>query len=98
MQSYAGTSGPCEGPGLQTRAYSAQAAQDGLDTLDSVLQRSMLEGNRPYHPMRGTFAAELGQTASSLATFRQAAKLALLPVERDFLARRVEEREAAKHI
>ena len=45
--------------------------------------------------MRGTFAAELGQTAAAVTHFRQAAKLALLPVERDFIARRIEECEAA---
>jgi predicted RNA polymerase sigma factor len=41
--------------------------------------------------MRGTFAAELGQTAAAVTHFRQAAKLALLPIERDFIAQRIEE-------
>ena len=77
------------------RVHGAQA---GLDVLDKIQHRSVLEGNHLYHAMRGTFAAELGQTATAVAHFRQAAKLALLPVERDFLARRIEECEAAKHI
>jgi len=71
-------------------------AQAGLDALDNIPQRSVLEGNHLYHSMRGTFAAELGQTTAAVTHFRQAAKLALLPVERDFIARRIEECEAAK--
>jgi len=76
------------------RVHGAQA---GLNALDNVPQRSVLEGNHLYHAMRGTFAAELGQNASALAHFRQASKLALLPVERNFIARRIEECEAAKN-
>ena len=74
------------------RVHGAQA---GLDALDTIRQRSVLEGNHLYHTMRGTFAAELGQTAAAVTHFRQAAKLALLPIERDFIARRIEECEAA---
>ena len=69
--------------------------QAGLDALDHIRRRSVLEGNHLYHAMRGTFAAELGQTAAAVAHFRQAARLALLPVERDFIARRIGECEAA---
>ena len=54
--------------------------------------------NHLYHAMRGTFAAELGQTAAAVAHFRQAARLALLPVERDFITRRIKECEAARHL
>jgi RNA polymerase sigma-70 factor (ECF subfamily) len=72
--------------------------QSGMDALDRIQQRSVLEGNHLYHSMRGTFAAELRQTTAAVAHFRQAAKLALLPVERDFIARRIEECEAAKPI
>ena len=39
-------------------------------------------------------AAELGQTAAAVAHFRQAARLALLPVERSFITRRIRECEA----
>jgi RNA polymerase sigma factor (sigma-70 family) len=74
------------------RVHGAQA---GLDALDNIRQPSVLEGNHLYHAIRGTFAAELGQTAAAVTHFRQAAKLALLPVERDFIARRIEECEAA---
>lgn len=68
-----------------------QGAQAGLDALDQITQRAVLEGNHLYHAMRGTFAAELGRTGAAVAAFRQAARLALLPVERDFIARRIEE-------
>jgi predicted RNA polymerase sigma factor len=77
------------------RVHGAQA---GLDVLEKIQQRSVLEGNHLYHSMRGTFAAALGQTTAAVAHFRQAAKLALLPVERDFIARRIRECEAAKNI
>jgi RNA polymerase sigma factor (sigma-70 family) len=77
------------------RVHGAQA---GLDTLDNIRQRSVLEGNHFYHAMRGTFAAELGQTAAAVTHFRRAANLALLPIERDFIARRIEECETAKKI
>jgi len=77
------------------RVHGAQA---GLDALDNILERSVLEGNHLYHALRGTLAAELGQRAAAAERFRQAAKLARLPVERDFIARRIEECEAAKHI
>ena len=70
------------------RVHGAQA---GLDALANIKQRSVLEGNHLYHAMRGTFAAELGQNIAAVAHFNQAAKLALLPVERDFIARRIEE-------
>jgi predicted RNA polymerase sigma factor len=69
--------------------------QAGLDALDNIRQRSVLEGNHLYHAMRGTFAAELGQTAAAVTHFRQAARLALLPVEREFITRRIAECEAA---
>ena len=75
-----------------------RGSQAGLDALDNIPQRSVLEGNHLYHAMRGTFTAELGQTAAAVAHFRQAAKLALLPVERDFITRRIEECQAAKHL
>jgi len=72
------------------RVHGARA---GLDALDNIRQRSVLEGSHLYHAMRGTFTAELGQTAAAVTHFRQAAKLALLPIERDFIARRIEECE-----
>jgi RNA polymerase sigma factor (sigma-70 family) len=77
------------------RVHGAQA---GLDALDSIPHRSVLEGNHLYHAMRGAFAVELGQTAAAVTHFRQAAKLALLPVEREFIARRIEECERAKQV
>jgi RNA polymerase sigma-70 factor (ECF subfamily) len=63
----------------------------GLDALDQIKHRSVLEGNHLYHAVRGTLTAELGERDAAVAHFRQAAKLALLPAERDFIARRIEE-------
>jgi RNA polymerase sigma factor (sigma-70 family) len=77
------------------RVFGAQA---GLDSLDNIRQRSVLEGNHLYHAMRGTFTAELGETAAAVTHFRRAAKLALIPTERAFIARRIEECEAATKI
>jgi RNA polymerase sigma-70 factor (ECF subfamily) len=65
--------------------------QAGLDALDAIKQRSVLEISHLYHAIRATFAAELGRTDVALVHFRQAATLATLPTERDFIARRIEE-------
>lgn len=65
--------------------------QAGLDALDGIHHRSVLEGHHLYHAIRGTFTAELGQTAAAITHFRQAEKLAMLPAEREFIARRIEE-------
>lgn len=75
------------------RVYGPQA---GLDALDSIKQRAALEISHLYHAIRGTFAAELGQTSNALAHFRQASQLATLPTERDFIARRIEECEGTR--
>lgn len=65
--------------------------QAGLEALDAIKQRSVLEISHLYHAIRGTFANELGHTATALTHFRQAAQLATLPAEREFIARRIEE-------
>jgi RNA polymerase sigma-70 factor (ECF subfamily) len=65
--------------------------QAGLDALDNIEQRGVLEISHLYHAIRGTFNAELARTDAALASFRQAAKLATLPAEREFIARRIEE-------
>ena len=70
------------------RVHGAQA---GLDALESIKNRSSLEGYHLFHAIRGTFAAELGQMADALVHFRRAEKLATLPAERDFIAHRIEE-------
>ena len=77
------------------RVHGAQA---GLNALDNIERCSVLEGNHLYYAMRGTFAAELGQTTNAVAYFRQAAKLALLPIEREFIARRIGECQAGKQL
>ncbi len=65
--------------------------QAGLYALDAIEQRSVLEISHLYHAIRGTFAAELGQKEDALSHFRQAASLATLPAEREFIALRMEE-------
>jgi RNA polymerase sigma-70 factor (ECF subfamily) len=74
------------------RVHGARA---GLDALDNIRQRSVLDGNHLYHTIRGTFSAELGQATPAVSHFRRAAELATLPIERDFIARRIKECEAA---
>lgn len=70
------------------RVHGAQA---GLDALAAITNRSSLESYHLYHAIRGSLAAELGQIAEALTHFRQAGNLALLPAERDFIARRIAE-------
>jgi RNA polymerase sigma factor (sigma-70 family) len=66
----------------------------GLSALDAITDRSKLESYPLFHAIRGTFAAELGDLPAALTHFRQAGKLARLPAERDFIARRIRECEA----
>ncbi len=70
------------------RVHGAQA---GLDALAAITNRSSLESYHLYHAIRGSLAAELGRIAEALTHFRQAGNLALLPAERDFIARRIAE-------
>lgn len=72
-----------------------QGPQAGLDALDAIRDRGAMESYHLYHAIRGTLALELGQPADALAHFRAAGKLAELPTERDFIARRLRECEAA---
>ena len=61
----------------------------GLAALDAITDRSKLEANHLFHGIYGTFAAELGHQAIALTHFRLAENLASLPVERDFISRRL---------
>ncbi len=61
----------------------------GLAALDAIMDRSKLEANHLFHVIYGTFAAELGHQAIALTHFRLAENLASLPVERDFISRRL---------
>lgn len=65
--------------------------QAGLDTLDAIPARGPLESYQLLHAVRGTLHAELGQRDEALAHFRKAESLAALPMEKDFLARRIRE-------
>lgn len=87
------TSSPVTAMNRAVAVAHVHGPQAGLDALDRIQQRSVLEGNHLYHAMRGTFAMELGQPKKAALHFRQAAKLVFLPAERDFLARRIEECE-----
>lgn len=90
-QLFAMTQSPVTAMNRAVAVARVRGAQAGLDALDLIRHRSVLEGSHLYHAMRGTFAAELGQPAAAVAHFREAAKLATLPVERDFIARRIAE-------
>jgi RNA polymerase sigma-70 factor (ECF subfamily) len=90
-QLFALTGSPVTAMNRAVAVAHVQGPQAGLDALDNIKPRAVLEGNHLYHAMRGTFAVQLGQTTSALDHFRHAAKLALLPTEREFLARRIEE-------
>jgi RNA polymerase sigma-70 factor (ECF subfamily) len=63
--------------------------QAGLDALHTLSPRASLDDYYLYHAVHGTFAVELGLTSEALAHFRKAESLALLPSEREFLARRI---------
>ena len=67
----------------------------GNAALDAIADQSKLESYHLFHVIRGTFAAELGHNAAALTHFRQAENLATLPAERDFIAHRIRECEAA---
>ena len=90
-QLFALTGSPVTAMNRAVAVARVHGPQAGVDALDQIQQRSVLEGNHLYHTMRGTFAAELGQTTAAVTHFRQAAKLAMLPVERDFIAQRISE-------
>jgi predicted RNA polymerase sigma factor len=80
---------------LQTWPYrGVHGAKRGIAALDAITDRSKLETYHLFHVIRGTFAAELGNTPAALTHFRQAGNLASLPAERDFIARRIRECEA----
>ena len=85
------TSSPVTAMNRAVAVARVHGPEAGLAALDAIERRAPLEINHLYHAIRGTFAAELGQTTAALAHFRQAEKLAILPVERDFIARRIEE-------
>jgi RNA polymerase sigma factor (sigma-70 family) len=72
------------------RVHGASA---GICALDAISNRASLQSYHLYHAIRGTLAAELGDTATALTHFRQAESLTHLPAERDFIARRIAECE-----
>src|SRR5205807_4175209 len=65
-QLFALTGSPVTAMNRAVAVARVHGPQAGLDALDNIKQRSVLEGNHLYHAMRGTFAAELGQTAAAL--------------------------------
>jgi RNA polymerase sigma-70 factor (ECF subfamily) len=70
--------------------------QAGLDALDAIKQRAVLEISHLYYAIRGTFAAELGHHAEALTHFKRAGEMASLPAEKEFIARRIEECETSQ--
>lgn len=70
------------------RVHGAQA---GLDALEAMPARASLESYQLFHTVRGTLHAELARRDEALTHFRKAESLAALPMEREFLARRIRE-------
>lgn len=70
------------------RVHGAQA---GLNALEAIPARAALESYQLFHAVRGTLHAELGRRDEALTHFRKAESLAALPVEKEFLARRIRE-------
>ena len=70
-----------------------EGPQTGLAALDQIRQRSLLEANHLYHAIRGKFTSELGKLKEAISHFRQAAKLAMHPIEREFIEQRIRECE-----
>jgi RNA polymerase sigma factor (sigma-70 family) len=68
--------------------------QAGLEAIDGIATSATLETYHLVHAIRGTFAGELGHRSDALGHFRRAEKLAILPAERDFIARRIGELES----
>ncbi len=68
--------------------------QAGLDAVDSIANRSSLEGYHLFHAIRGTLAAELGRIPEALGEFQMAQNLTGVTAEKEFIARRIREIEA----
>jgi RNA polymerase sigma-70 factor (ECF subfamily) len=66
----------------------------GLEAMDRIARAHRLENYHLFHAVRGSFELELGRFDEALASFRKAQELAVLPSERAFLARRIQECEA----
>ena len=66
--------------------------QAGLQALDALAIRSVLDGYLFYHAVRGTLLAEARKTPEALGHLRRAESLAQIPGERTFSrARRIAE-------
>jgi RNA polymerase sigma-70 factor (ECF subfamily) len=65
--------------------------QAGLDALDAMPGRGSLQNYHLYHAVRGSLLVELDRSAEALIYFRKAETLAVLPSEKEFIARRIRE-------
>jgi RNA polymerase sigma-70 factor (ECF subfamily) len=63
----------------------------GLEAMDRISRAHRLETYHLFHAVRGSFESELGRFNEALASYRKAESLAVLPSERAFLARRIQE-------
>ena len=89
------TSSPVTAMNRAVAVARVHGSQVGLEALDHIERRYLLDGHHLFHAIRGTFAAELGQKAVAISHFRQALNLATLHAEREFIARRIAECEAS---
>lgn len=90
-QLFALTGSPVTAMNRAVALARVHGAQAGLDALEKIPRRYLLEGHHLYHAILGTFTAELGQATAAITHFRRAAELATLAAERDFIARRIAE-------
>ncbi len=65
-----------------SRVHGAQA---GLDAVEAIQPRALLESYHFLHIIRATLAAKLGHPEVALAHFKKAGSLAPLPSERKFI-------------
>jgi RNA polymerase sigma factor (sigma-70 family) len=72
------------------RVHGAQA---GMDAVNAIANRGSLEAYHLFHAIRGTLAAELGQTREAVHQLRMAEDLTSVAVERQFIARKIRELE-----
>lgn len=63
--------------------------QAGMDAIDSIANRSSLEGYYLFHAIRGSFAADLGRLHEAVNELRLAESLTNVSAEREFIGRRI---------
>lgn len=74
-----------------------EGASAALREIEAMAGRDTLENYHLLHAVRGQLNLEAGKRDRALANFRRAHELATVTVEREHLARRIEEALASRH-